>query len=154
MNTPDESVFGEVNNAGGDGTQQDALPLETARGTLSGQVVILIVEDSTTQALLLRHLLEEHQCEVLIAQNGQEALALIRKQRPTLVITDINMPEMDGYQLCKTIKSDEALCDLPVILLTSLSDPKDVLTGIECEVSRMTGKSHSASSLLIVLQSW
>src|SRR5437762_2762185 len=93
---------------------------------------ILIVEDSLTQAMKLQHVLERHDYKVTAARNGKEALAALAERIPTLVISDINMPEMDGYELCKRIKEDTRLGELPVILLTSLADPKDILKGLEC----------------------
>ena len=65
-----------------------------------------------------------------------------------MVITDINMPEMDGYDLCRQIRSDSALSDLPVILLTSLSDPKDVLNGIECGADSFVVKPYDENVLI------
>lgn len=96
------------------------------------ELKILIVEDSPTQAELLKYLLEKHGYHISTAHNGMEALDLIKEQKPMIVISDIIMPEMDGYQLCEHIKKDENLRDIIVILLTILSDPGDVLKGLEC----------------------
>jgi CheY-like chemotaxis protein len=67
---------------------------------------ILIVEDSPTQAQQLKHILERHRFEVLVAADGRQALALLGEHKPALVISDILMPEMDGYELCTRIKLD------------------------------------------------
>jgi signal transduction histidine kinase len=91
---------------------------------------ILIVEDSPTQAEQLRHLLEEHEYEVTVAADGKEGLAAVRTHKPALIITDILMPVMDGYGLCHALKEDEALRDIPIILLTSLSNLEDVIRGL------------------------
>src|SRR5579862_5371582 len=93
---------------------------------------ILIVEDSRTQAEQLKYMLEDHDFNVIATRNGREALEALHKHKPTLVITDITMPEIDGYELCRRIRVDEKLADLPVILLTALSDPEDVFKGLEC----------------------
>src|SRR5882757_8103322 len=93
---------------------------------------ILIVEDSPTQAERLRYFLEKRDFRVTATRNGREALEAMRVRRPTLVITDVNMPEMDGYELCRQIRADQHLASVPVILLTSLSDPEDVFKGLEC----------------------
>ena len=111
-------------------------------------VGVLIVEDSPTQAMKLMHVLERHGCQASIARNGSEALAALATQVPTLVITDINMPEMDGYELCQRIKDDPRLKDLPVILLTSLSDPKDILRGLECGADNFIVKPYEEEFLL------
>lgn len=91
---------------------------------------ILIVEDSQTQAEQLKYLLEQNNCMVTHAINGKQALILMEKFIPDLIISDIIMPEMDGYELCKRIREHEKLKNIPVILLTSLSDPEDVLKGL------------------------
>ena len=77
---------------------------------------ILIVDDSRTQAELLRYLLETRGYKVRATTNGKEALAAARERKPELIISDIVMPEMDGYQMCEAIKHDEAMRDIPVIL--------------------------------------
>ncbi len=68
---------------------------------------ILVVEDSPTQAENLRYRLEQQGYKVYVARNGEEALKMIDRIRPTIVISDILMPKMDGFLLCKKIKSDE-----------------------------------------------
>src|SRR5271157_2587411 len=90
-------------------------------------VEILVVEDSSMQAELLKFILEQHAHRVSIAQNGSEALNHLKDHMPALIISDIVMPEMDGYQLCKIIKSDEKLDHIHVILLTTLSDPENII---------------------------
>ncbi|MGB2869493.1 MAG: response regulator [Bacteroidota bacterium] len=93
---------------------------------------ILIAEDSPTQAEQLRYLLDKHKYKVLVAQNGKEAMGMVMEHRPSLVITDIAMPEMNGYDLCREIKSREKTMNIPVILLTSFSRSEDVMEGISC----------------------
>jgi len=118
-----------------------------------GHGEILIVEDSLTQSLKLRHVLERHEYHVLpVARDGNEALKSLAIHRPTLVITDINMPEMDGYELCRRIKDDPKLNDLPVILLTSLSDPRDILRGLECGADNFIVKPYDEEFLLSRIQ--
>ena len=94
-------------------------------------VEILIAEDSPTQAEKLRSLLEEHGYAVVAAPDGKQALEAARRSKPTLVISDVMMPEMDGFELCREIKRDDRLKDVPVILLTSLSDVRDIMKGID-----------------------
>jgi len=109
---------------------------------------ILIVEDSPTQAELLKHLLEQHGYKVLAATNGKQALALLDKHTPALVISDIVMPEMDGYELCRQIKSLKSKQDIPVILLTSLSSAEDVLDGLECGADNFITKPYAEEYLI------
>src|SRR4030042_3541668 len=93
---------------------------------------ILIVEDSATQAAQIKYLLESSHYKVEVTRDGQQALIWLSKHKPSLVISDIVMPEMNGFELCEKIKSDERTEDIPVILLTSLSDPEAVLEGLSC----------------------
>src|SRR2546425_13303862 len=111
-------------------------------------VQILIVEDSATQAERLRYVLEQRGYHLSAARNGREALAAIRASPPTLVISDIVMPEMDGYQLCCHLKQDEQLKNIPVILLTSLSDPVDVVRGLESGADNFVFKPYEEEYLL------
>jgi PAS domain S-box-containing protein len=115
---------------------------------IRGPLKILIVEDSPTQAEQLRFILEQRNFNVTSARNGQEALAAMRAQKPTLVINDINMPEMDGYELCRSIRADGDLSAVPVILLTSLSDPEDVFRGLECGADNFITKPYDEGTLL------
>lgn len=93
---------------------------------------ILIAEDSPTQAEQLKYMLEKHKYGVLVAKNGKEAMGMVLEHTPSLVITDIVMPEMNGYELCKEMKSREKTMNIPVILLTSFSRSEDVMEGIAC----------------------
>lgn len=95
------------------------------------QKKVLVVEDNRTQAEYLRYILKKAGYQVSLVSNGCEALVSISKDRPDIVLTDIVMPEMDGYQLCKVIKNDEANVGIPVILVTHLYDPVDVIRGLE-----------------------
>ena len=94
------------------------------------QTEILIVEDSAVEAELLRRCLDRAGYRVTVAKNGEEGLQAARANRPALIVSDINMPLMDGYQLCHAIKYDEALWNVPVILLTMLSEPEDIIRAV------------------------
>jgi PleD family two-component response regulator len=92
-----------------------------------GSPTILIVEDSPTQALSLRQTLEDAEYEVMSASNGMEALEHLSNNIPMLIISDIVMPEMNGFELCKKIKADKRLQKIPVILLSQLSSAEDII---------------------------
>ena len=109
---------------------------------------ILIAEDSRTQAEQLAFLLEQNGFRVNTAADGKQALQAAQAQKPALVISDIVMPEMDGYELCGAIKSDEKLKDVPVILVTTLSDPQDVIKGLECGADNFIRKPYDERYLL------
>jgi len=105
-------------------------------------VEILIAEDSATQAEQLRHYLSAMGYSVTMAGDGKQALAAALKNKPAMVITDVVMPEMDGYMLCREIKSSKTLKDVPVVLLTSLSRPQDILKGLECGADSFIRKPY------------
>jgi len=111
-------------------------------------VEILIAEDSPTQAEKLRYLLEEHGYAVTAAPNGKQALEAARSRKPTLIISDVVMPEMDGYEFCRRVKADPKLADIPVILVTTLSDPQDVIRGLECRADSFILKPYDERYLL------
>jgi len=109
---------------------------------------ILVVEDSLTQAQSLKHLLESRQFLVKLAEDGRRALELISEHKPDLVITDIVMPVMNGYELCRQIKDNVSTIDIPVILLTSLTNPEDVLEGLSCGADNFITKPYHDEYLL------
>src|SRR5687768_15912293 len=109
---------------------------------MNRMVEILVAEDSPTQAAQLQNLLEECGYTVEIASNGVLALQAVRQHKPDLIISDIVMPQMDGYQLCKEIKTDETLRDTPVMLVTSLSSPQDVIKGLGCGADSFIRKPY------------
>jgi PAS domain S-box-containing protein len=109
---------------------------------------ILVAEDSTTQAEQLKYVLERHGYKVRVAADGEQALAAAREHKPTLILSDVMMPGMDGYALCKRIKANEELQDTPVILITSLSSPQDILQGLDCGADNFVTKPYEATYLL------
>ena len=118
----------------------------------SRRIEVLIAEDSPTQAEHLRYWLEENGCKVTVTKNGKAALAAAHARKPTLLISDITMPEMDGYTLCKEIKAHEKLRDLPVILLTSLAAPIDIIRGLECGADNFIPKPFEPEYMLSRIQ--
>lgn len=113
---------------------------------------ILIVEDSRTQASQLADILIPLGYRTSIAYNGKEALVSLKEHKPAIVIADIIMPEMDGYELCKAIKSDSRFMDIPVLLLTQLSDPKEIIKGLESGADDFIVKPYPKDLLLTRLQ--
>jgi DNA-binding response OmpR family regulator len=109
---------------------------------------ILIVEDSPTQAEELRYILEKKDYRVSLAANGREALDFLENRIPDIVVTDILMPEMSGYELCKQIRGDEKLRELPVILVTSLSEPTDVIKGLEAGANNFITKPYDEKYII------
>ncbi len=69
----------------------------------------------------------------------------LTERKPTLIVSDVMMPEMDGYMLCREIKRTEELKDIPVVLLTSLSDIRDIMKGLECGADNFIRKPYDRS---------
>ena len=109
---------------------------------------ILIVEDSPTQAAQIKYLLESYNYQVNVAVNGKEAWEWLSEHKPSLVISDIVMPEMTGYELCEKIKSEERTENIPVILLTALSDPDEVIDGLSCGADSFITKPYNKEFLI------
>ena len=109
---------------------------------------ILIAEDSPTQAAELQYLLESAGCKVTVARNGVEALACVAESRPTVVISDIVMPQMDGYELCRQLKEHPQTAHIPVILVTSLADARDVVHGLACGADNFIVKPYDEKYLM------
>jgi PAS domain S-box-containing protein len=109
---------------------------------------ILVVEDSKTQSMLLAKILADAGFRVVEAADAAEALLHLDGERPAIVITDITMPGMDGFELCRTIRARPGLEDLPVLLLTSLADEKEVLAGLEAGADAFITKPYDAVRLV------
>jgi signal transduction histidine kinase/DNA-binding response OmpR family regulator len=109
---------------------------------------ILIAEDSPTQAAHLKYLLESYQYKVKVTQNGLEALVWLSNNKPSLIISDVVMPEMTGFELCEKVKSDVRTENIPLILLTSLSDPEEVLKGLSCGADSFITKPYNEDYLI------
>jgi DNA-binding response OmpR family regulator len=108
---------------------------------------ILIVEDNRTQAEYLRHILEKKGHQVMVSTNGIEALEMIEAEKPDLILTDVMMPDMDGYKLCETIKNHKRYHDIPVILVTHLYSPVDVIRGLEAGADNFIIKPYDPESI-------
>lgn len=115
-------------------------------------IEILIAEDSPTQAEKLRHLIEQAGYIARMARNGRIALEDVKARPVHLILSDIVMPEMDGYGLCRAIKADPALAHIPVILLTTLSDPSDIVRGLDCGADNFIRKPYDEDHLLMRVQ--
>ncbi|NBV25648.1 MAG: diguanylate cyclase [Proteobacteria bacterium] len=113
---------------------------------------VLIVEDVGTEAFTLRKVLERADYEVTLATSGQEALRLLAMREFKLVITDIDMPGMDGYAMCLAIKESLRTRTIPVILLTTLSSPANILQGLKCKADYYLTKPYTPSLLLARVQ--
>ncbi len=116
--------------------------------TENSRIEILIAEDSPTQAEALKLTLEGRGYRVTVATNGRKAIDAVHQRKPAIIISDIVMPEMDGYAFCKAVKSDEQAKEIPVILVTTLTDPRDIMKGLECGADNFIRKPYDEKYLL------
>jgi len=109
---------------------------------------ILVVEDSPTQAEVLRAILDAEGYRVEVARDGEEGWGRFKAGGIDLVLSDVVMPGLSGYDLCRRIKADPAGQDVPVIILTSLADPMDIIQGLEAGADNFITKPYEAGYLV------
>ena len=115
------------------------------------KINVLILEDSPTQSAELEYILEKGGYSTAVVINGKEGLEYLNNPIntvPDVVISDIVMPEMNGFDFCRVLKKNDNLKDIPVVLLTSLSDPTDVISGLECGADNFITKPYKSDYLL------
>lgn len=117
-------------------------------GNKNKGIEILIAEDSRTQAEKLCYLLEEQGFTVVVAPNGKQALEAMQQHVPDLVISDVMMPEMDGFSFCSAVKNDNHFRHVPFILLTTLSDVRDIMKGLACGADNFIRKPYEDRYLI------
>ena len=110
---------------------------------------ILVIEDSVTQALHLQALLEEAGLQVIWAQNGQAGVKMARQAQPDLVVLDVQLPDMNGFQVCQDLKSQNDTQHIPVIMFTRHDDPEAVVLGLQTGVVDYIPKDAFADAVLI-----
>jgi two-component system, OmpR family, alkaline phosphatase synthesis response regulator PhoP len=109
---------------------------------------ILAVDDEPNIVRLIEVNLTRHGYQVETANNGVQALEKIRASRPDLVVSDVMMPEMDGFELLSSIRRDPALESLPVIMLTAKAGDKDVMSGYSRGADMYLTKPFNPAELL------
>lgn len=92
---------------------------------------VLVVDDNQANLELLQACLEELDCETIAAFSGQEALQVVKKQPPDLILLDVMMPQMSGFEVCRRIKNDPKTAEIPIIMVTALNELGDIEKGID-----------------------
>lgn len=113
---------------------------------------ILIVEDSPIQAEMLRRFLVSNNLTCVVATDGEAGLLAIKTAKPDLIISDVQMPVLDGYEMCERIKADSDIHNVPIILLTALSDPIDVIRGLNAGAQAYLTKPYDNERLLVQIR--
>ena len=120
----------------------------SSSGSASVQTdTILLVDDNTTNLQLLHETLERPEYKLLVAKNGRSALSIAQRARPSLILLDIMMPEMDGYEVCRRLKADDTTHQIPVIFITALADEEDEAKGLELGAADYISKPINARKL-------
>jgi len=114
--------------------------------------LILVVDDEPDTVRLARRLLELAGLEVITAYDGEEALKKVYDERPKLVLLDIKIPKIDGYEVCRRIKSDENLKDIIVIMFTAKVFEKDRKKGIAMGADAYITKPFSGEELVNMIK--
>lgn len=114
---------------------------------------VLVAEDSSVTRSMLTSILEEFQYEVIAVEHGAEALERILRESFDLLLTDVNMPEMDGIELIQNVRSNEQLVDLPIIILSTETENVDRKIGLEAGANLYLGKPVSPKKLVYKIRS-
>jgi DNA-binding response OmpR family regulator len=115
---------------------------------------LLLVEDDLYSAETLKFALEAKGHEVVLATNGIDALKLVREKPPQLIILDIMLPKMDGYQFCRLIKYDARFKDIPVIIVSSKIQEADKKLGIACGGNEYVTKPYDINNLINLVEGY
>jgi two-component system alkaline phosphatase synthesis response regulator PhoP len=110
--------------------------------------VVLVVDDNQQNRELLQAYLEDVECRAVPAQDGPEALAIIAKNPPDLILLDVMMPKMSGFEVCRRIKNDPKTSDIPVIMVTALNEFGDIERGIDSGTDDFLSKPVNKLELL------
>lgn len=90
---------------------------------------ILVVDDLDNNRFMLRDIIQEMGCRPILAENGVQALKIVERFNPQLIILDVAMPEMDGYEFCKIMKENAETRDIPIIFISAFDSPADIVQG-------------------------
>ncbi|QFZ91279.2 response regulator [Synechococcus elongatus] len=113
---------------------------------------ILVVDDSSLYLELARQALAEHGHHVTLANNGQEALQTIAQQKPDLILLDIVMPEMNGYDVLRSLKKSPDTASIPVILCSTKGEDFDKYWGLKQGATAYLTKPYEVNDLLVLVQ--
>ena len=103
---------------------------EFDEGQISG-MTILIVDDIPDNLSILGHFLQKSGLEVFVARTGEQAFEIINHSKPDLILLDVRMPGIDGYEVCERLKADDSTKDIPIIFITALTGTEDIMRGFK-----------------------
>jgi chemosensory pili system protein ChpA (sensor histidine kinase/response regulator) len=130
-----------------DSTQQPVMRAEATEPVNKG-VSVMVVDDSITVRKVTSRLLERHNMQVVTAKDGVDAVTLLQEYQPDVMLLDIEMPRMDGYELARHMRSTPELSAIPIIMITSRTGDKHRSRALELGVKRYLGKPYQEAELL------
>ncbi len=113
---------------------------------------LLFIDDDQLLLRLFADFAAEHAFEPLIAADGASGIALAKQERPDLILLDVVMPTMDGYEVCRQLRSDPAFNEIPIVLITATRDPALTLKGLQAGATLAMEKAFDAQHLLHTIQ--
>ena len=134
--------------------QQDIHSLDASFETAPTRPLVLVVDDSVTIRKVTERILLRYDLDVATAKDGVDALSYLHEHRPTVVLSDIEMPRMDGFELLASIRNDATLHDLPVVMITSRTGAKHREKAESLAVNGYLGKPYSEAELMATLSEW
>jgi chemosensory pili system protein ChpA (sensor histidine kinase/response regulator) len=133
---------------------QPAAPEPAAVETTTAQAITaLVVDDSITMRRVTQRLLERRNVKVLTARDGLDAITVLQEHAVDVILLDVEMPRMDGYQFATHVRNDARLKDLPIIMITSRSGEKHRAKAIEIGVNDYLSKPYQESQLIQAIES-
>ncbi|MDE2345773.1 MAG: response regulator, partial [Gammaproteobacteria bacterium] len=133
--------------------EADAVPLqERVISKEDKRVLAMVVDDSITVRRVTQRLLERYGMRVSTAKDGVDALALLQEHVPDIMLLDIEMPRMDGYELAQNMRNDERFKSIPIIMITSRTGEKHRKRAMDIGVNRYLGKPYQETELLTNIQ--
>jgi len=127
---------------------EPVLPVAAPRADEAGPRLVMVVDDSITMRKVTTRVLEREQLEVVTAKDGMDALEQLQERLPDVMLLDIEMPRMDGYELATHMKNDARFRHVPIIMITSRTGEKHRQRAFEIGVERYLGKPYSEADLL------
>jgi two-component system alkaline phosphatase synthesis response regulator PhoP len=121
---------------------------KTAEQEQGKMPVVLVVDDNQQNLELLQAYLEDVDCETVPAYDGLEAMEIVAKNPPDLILLDVMMPKMSGFEVCKRIKNDPKTGDIPIIMVTALNEYGDIERAIDCGTDDFLSKPINKLELL------
>ena len=115
---------------------------------------ILLVDDSPTAILWQRMILEEDKYDIIVATDGAEGIRVARAERPDLVLLDVMMPRMSGFEALRAMRADDELRDIPVLMVTTRGEMPHVMEGYESGCNEYITKPVDRTELLMKVRSY